>query len=106
LLSSLLAAALTGLVWFPFFRLLSLTGSAALVSVAGLTLAFAGHFTLPLLSGVLTAVFVLELCNGRHEVHEMAGIFGETFKDEKDPAKAVTDIVNQFVQEGLVKIGE
>jgi NADH:ubiquinone oxidoreductase subunit K len=71
LLSSLLAAALTALVWFPFFRLLrsrtgegmagadllllSLTGSAALVSVAGLTLAFAGLFTLPLLSGVLCA---------------------------------------------------
>ena len=53
-----------------------------------------------------TAVFVLELCNGRHEVHEMADIFGETFKDEKNPEKAVTDIVNQFVQEGLVKIGE
>jgi len=35
--------------------LLSLTGSAALVSVAGLTLAFAGLFTLPLLSGVLAA---------------------------------------------------
>ena len=52
-----------------------------------------------------TAVFVLELCNGRHEVREMADIFGETFKEEKNPEQVVADIVNQFLREGLVTFG-
>jgi len=49
-----------------------------------------------------TAVLLLELCNGRHAIPEMAGILAKAYGFDKPLEKEVMDIINRFEEEGLV----
>ena len=50
-----------------------------------------------------TAVFLLELCNGEHDVGEIGEIFRETFSPAEDPGEAVAALLKQFTDEELLK---
>ena len=49
-----------------------------------------------------TAVLLLELCNGRHAIPEMAANLAEAYGLDKPLEKEVVDIINRFEEEGLV----
>lgn len=51
-----------------------------------------------------TAVFVLELCNGRHRIGEIESILAGSFDMTESPAEVVAKILGQFVEEDLVRI--
>jgi hypothetical protein len=51
-----------------------------------------------------TAVFVLELCNGRHSIGEIGNILASSFEMTKPPSEVVAKILGQFVEEDLVRI--
>jgi hypothetical protein len=51
-----------------------------------------------------TAVFVLELCNGRHRVGEIENILAASFEMTESPSAVVAKILGQFVEEDLVRI--
>ena len=50
-----------------------------------------------------TAVLLLELCNGKHSVVDMAGILERSYGLNKPPEKEVMDIINSFEKEDLIK---
>jgi PqqD family protein of HPr-rel-A system len=50
-----------------------------------------------------TAVLLLELCNGRHGIAEMAGILATAYGLDKPLEKEVMDIINRFEEEGLIR---
>ncbi len=50
-----------------------------------------------------TAVFVLELCNGRHTAAEIPDIVSGVYGLDKSPEAAVSDILERFIEEGLVR---
>ena len=51
-----------------------------------------------------TAVFLLELCNGRHSMEEIREIYAATFDRSPDPDQEIAAIFEQFAAEELVRI--
>ncbi len=50
-----------------------------------------------------TAVLLLELCNGRHSVSEMADMLARGYGLETPPQKEVAEVINSFLREGLIR---
>lgn len=50
-----------------------------------------------------TAVLLLELCDGRHSVSEMVDVLTKGYGLDMPPEKEVSDTINHFEQEGLIK---
>ena len=50
-----------------------------------------------------TAVFVLELCTGENTLDHIAEMMQEAFKLEETPLNEVSDIVKDFIEQGLIK---
>jgi len=51
-----------------------------------------------------TAVFLLELCNGRHSMEEIREIYAATFDRSPAPDQEIAAIFEQFAAEELVRI--
>ncbi len=49
-----------------------------------------------------TALFVLELCNGRHRAGEILEIVKGTFELKETPDREIRDILDRFIHQGLV----
>jgi len=49
-----------------------------------------------------SAVFVLELCNGRHETAEILTIVREAYGLEETPEKEILDVLTRLRNEGLI----
>ncbi len=50
-----------------------------------------------------TAVLVLGLCNGRHTAAEIPEIVSGFYGLEESPESAISDILERFIEEGLVR---
>lgn len=51
-----------------------------------------------------TAVFLLELCNGRHSMEEIRKIYDATFDRPPSSETEITAVFEQFLAEELVRI--
>jgi hypothetical protein len=51
-----------------------------------------------------TAVFMLELCNGKHGPAEIISIFSEAYGLKAPPEKDLLNILEKFIEEGLVRL--
>ena len=51
-----------------------------------------------------TAVFLLELCNGRHSIEEIRKIYSATFDRSTAPDQEIAAVLEQFVAEELILI--
>ena len=51
-----------------------------------------------------TAGFVLMLCDGKKPIHKIASLVRSQFELEESPKEEISDIVEQFLKEKLVKM--
>ena len=51
-----------------------------------------------------TAVFLLELCNGRHSMEEIREIYAATFDQSPAPEQEIAALIEQFLAEELVRV--
>jgi hypothetical protein len=49
-----------------------------------------------------SAVFVLELCNGKHEAAEIPVLVREAYGLRETPEREIRDLLTQLVNEGLI----